>query len=300
MKISKVIKTAVMALIVESACCVVAAANAQPGQCPLASDTNRYAEHFEASQMLMEGQFQQAEAMLEKLHHRNLASGGGDLLTSRNLYDLLTLIPQTEYWVRRWADRQQQSFFAQLGAGVFYTKQAGRARGSNFSSETSRSQFAEMRKIDAIAISYLQKAMRLEPRSALPQSIMIAIAARENMAAGRNAHQWLQAAIQADPGTMAARVDATTFLTPRWIGTFGLLDQMVLRAKESLAVENAHYLEFLVTLEKARHEEDIVKNKSGAHVLYKRAKEMCMNAVEAQKGVNRTYQRTDANGQTAR
>ncbi|MDR2926374.1 MAG: DUF4034 domain-containing protein [Azoarcus sp.] len=300
MKTSKVVKAAVMALIVESACCVVTVASAQSGQCPLASGGSRYTEHSEASHMIMKGQFQQAEALLEKLHRRNLASSGGDLLTSRGLYRLLTLIPQTGDEVRRWADSQQQSFFAQLVAGIFYVNQAGRARGGKFSSETSRSQFAEMSRLDGVAISYLQKAMRLNPRSALPQSVMIIIGTRENKAAGKDARQWLQAAIQADPSTMAARATATTFLTPRWGWTFELLDQMILQAKESLTAENAHYLEFLMTRGKASHEEVIAKNISGARTLYQRAKEMCVNAADGQEEINRPQRRTDANGRTAR
>jgi hypothetical protein len=295
MKASKLIKTSITAFIVKSVFCMATAVNAQAGQCPLISVSTK-AQSNEAMQLFNEGEFLQLEAMLEKQHQINIASDGGDWLTIGSINGLFKPGFKTESLVLVWANQQQKSFFAQLTVGAFYVNQAGLARGSKFASETSQSQFKEMARLHAVAVGYLQKAMQLEPGSALPQSAMMTIAARGRKAAGKNAEQWLQAAIQADPKTMAARVNATSFLTPRWGGSLELLDQMVLQAEESLPAGSAHFLEYRVTMEKARHEESITKNESSAHTLYKRAKEMCMNSEEAQRGINRTNKRTETSG----
>jgi hypothetical protein len=247
-------------------------------------------EGFENAKLLSDGKFSQVEANLEKWHKKNLSSDGGDLLTLRNIVELLQLSGQQENLVLMWADQSPKSFFAQLSAGFFYSDQASNARGNDFISKTNERQLANMKKLDETATEYMQKAMQLNARSALPHSAMLGIAARgEGQAAGKSAEQWLQAANQVDPKNLAARIKAVNFLSPRWGGSFELLDQMTQQARKPLSAKSAHYLEYNVVLAKASHEEIIAKNKAKANELYKRAKEMCENSETAQEGVIRTY-----------
>jgi tetratricopeptide (TPR) repeat protein len=246
-------------------------------------------EYYETWTLLRDAQFPKVEAILEKRHQKNLASDGGDTLTLRNLSNMIGN-SDTGTLVRMWTDQYPQSFFAQLTAGLFYQQQAGNARGSQTISKTSGNQLSEMSKRDEKAIAYLKKAMQLDPHSALPQSILLGIAAREGQAAGKTAEEWLQAANQADPKNLAARIQATNFLSPRWGGSFELLDQMVQQAKKSLSAQGIRYLEYAVMIAKANHEEVITKNKSEAQALYKRAKEICENSGVAQEAIIRTYQ----------
>ena len=62
--------------------------------------------------------------------------------------------------------------------------------------------------------------MALDARSALPQTMLIGLAAMENQVGGRTAAQWLQAADQADPKNLADRVNALNYLSPRWGGSW--------------------------------------------------------------------------------
>jgi hypothetical protein len=246
-------------------------------------------EYYETWTLFRDAQFPKVEAILEKRYQKNLASDGGDILTLRNLSNMVGN-SDTETLVRMWTDQSPQSFFAQLSAGLFYEEQAGNARGSATISKTSSSQLSEMIKRDEKAIAYLKKAMQLNSHSALPQSILLVIAAREGQAAEKTAEEWLQAANQADPKNLAARIQAINFLSPRWGGSFELLDQMVQQAQKSLSAQGTRYLEYAVMMAKANHEEVITKNKSQAQALYKRAKEICENSRGAQEGIIRTYQ----------
>lgn len=277
-------------MVVVVALAILAVRTAHAEQCPLIPGGTASWDGNQASELLRDGQFSQVEATLEKQHQKNLASEGEDLLTLRNVTELLQLSDQEENLVRMWADQRPQSFFAQFSAGVFYANRASDARGQHFISQTSSSQLTDMRKLDKTATAYLQKAMQLDPRSALPQGILLNIAAMEGQAAGKSAEQWLQAANQVDPKNLAARIQAANHLSPRWGGSFELLDQMVQQAEKSLPAQSAYYLRYNVVLAKASHEEVITGNKSQAQALYKSAKSMCENSSVARDGIIRTYQ----------
>ena len=152
------------------------------------------------------------------------------------------------------------------------------------------SQWNSVKQLSAKAQPYLQKAMALDARSALPQTMLIGLAAMENQVGGRTAAQWLQAADQADPKNLAARVNALNYLSPRWGGSLEGLDQMVSQAVKSLPSASAGYLQYNLVLAKASHYEVVDKDKSKARALYKQAKDMCDNSEAARAGMVRTYQ----------
>ena len=284
------IKTALMATVLTVALGVFSAGSAQAGECALSGERKATLEGLDAANLLRSGKFAQLEDYLQKRHKKNLSSEGGDLLTARNIYELLQLSMREENLVRMWTDERPESFFSQLTAGYFYADKAGNIGGGRPLSKLNKNQLKNMRDLQDKAVAYLQKAMQLDPRSALPQGVMIGIACQQGQAAGKDAEQWLQAANQADPKNLDARIAATNFLSPRWCGSFELLDQMVQQASKSLPAKDARYLEFKVVLAKASHEEVIAKNKPKAHELYKRARSMCENSEGAQDGVVRTYQ----------
>ncbi|MDR2991330.1 MAG: DUF4034 domain-containing protein [Burkholderiaceae bacterium] len=289
MKTSNLIKTAITVVVVEAALCVIAAGTVQAEQCQLIPKSDSTSiESFEPGQLLDSGKFPQVDAALQKLYQKGISSEGNDLLTLRVVNDIL--IGKEQNLIRMWVDQYPKSFFAQFSAGVFYVNQAALARGSNTISKTSKNQLTNMSDLDKKAANYLQKAMQLDPRSALPQSVMLIIAAHEGQAVGKNTEQWLQSANQVNPKNLAARVQAITFLSPRWGGSFDQLNQIVQQAKKTLSSQEIRYLEYNVILAQANHEEVINKNKSAAYALYQRAKGMCENSQTAQDGMVRTYQ----------
>jgi len=287
MKLSNLIKITLPVVIAVAG--VFNIGSAQADQCPLVPDGRASMEGSQAADLLSDGKFEQVEAILEKWHRKNLSSEGGDLLTLRNINELLQLSMRQENLVRMWADERPQSFFSQLTAGIYYIDDAGHVLGGRPMSQVSPGQLKKVRQLNETAAGYLHKAMQLDPRSALPQGMMIDVACVQGQVDGKTAEQWLQAANEVDPKNLAARIQAVNYLSPRWCGSFELLDQMVQDAAKSLSAESAHYLEYNVVLAKASHEEVIAKNKLKANELFKRAKNMCENSDAAREGVIRTY-----------
>jgi len=298
MKISNLIKTAMVVVVVEAALCMVAAGNAQAEQCQLVTIINSHAttvKQFESRKLFESAQFSQLESTLEKRYRESLNSDGGDFLM---LHDMNNMVQgntdtDTDKLINMWINQYPQSFFAQLSAGIFYINQAATARGVQFISETSEKQLTKMNEINSKAIDYVQKAMQLNPRSALPHSLMIDIAGVEGQAVGKNVEEWLKIANQVDPKNLSARTQAIDYLSPRWGGSFELLDQMVQQSKKLLSPQSVRYLEFSVIMGKANHEEIITQDNTKAYKLYKQAKGICENSESAQKGILRTSQPED-------
>ncbi|MDR0458486.1 MAG: DUF4034 domain-containing protein [Burkholderiaceae bacterium] len=300
MKTSNLIKTAIAGVTL----CLVAAGNVQAEQCPLVATLNSHAttlKQFKSWQLFGDAKFSQLEVLLEKRYLEGLHSEGGDVLMSRDLNNIIIMNggnQDLDKLVHMWLDQYPQSFFAQLSAGIFYIQQAAAARGTRAISETSQDQLDRMSQLDAKAIAHLQKAMQLNPRSALPYSNMIDIAGVEGQAAGKDVQEWLQLADQVDPKNLSARMQAINYLSPRWGGSFESMEQAVQQAQKSLSIESIHYLEFFVMIQKASHEEVITQDAAKAYALYKQAQAMCENAISAREGIIRTYQPGDDNNQS--
>jgi hypothetical protein len=247
-------------------------------------------ETFELGEQLREGKFAEVESALLKRHQKNLSAEGGDLLTLRDISEVIQLSGGETNVIRMWADQRAQSFFSQLAAGIYFANNAASVLGGRPTSQATPSQLKTMQGLQQTAETHLQNAIRLDQKSALPHSIMLGIAQTKVPASGQSATQWLQTANSIDPKNLAARINAVNFLSPRWGGSFELLDQMTAQADKSLSTQSAHYLRYNVQLAKASHEEVITKNKSLSHPLYKRALEMCANSKAARDGSIRTYQ----------
>lgn len=246
---------------------------------------------FEIAEQLSETKFAEVEAALAKRHRKNLDSEGGDLLTVRDVMAVIQLSGsgETQTLLRMWVDQRPQSFFSQYTAGVYFAKQAGEILGGRPVSQGTARQLKSMQELNDSAERYLQNAMRLDQKSALPQASMLLITQPRGQVGGQTAAQWLQTANKIDPKNLAARINAINFLSPRWGGSFEMLDQMSQEADKSLSANASHYLRYNVELARASHEEVITKNKSAAYALYKRALDMCANSKTAREGSLRTY-----------
>jgi hypothetical protein len=265
------------------------AAAAQAAPCPLIPGEQASIEEVARAELLSEFKYDELDQALARQHKQNLASAGGDLLTLRDIVGLQQMAMREDNLMRMWADQQPTSFFAQLNAGIFYANKAFDARGNGGAANVSRNQWSNARKLSEVAQPYLHKAMALDARSALPQSALMGLAAMDSQAGGRTAAQWLQAAEQADPRSMAARINAIRYLSPRWGGSFEQLDQMLAQAGKVLPAASTTYLQYNLLLDKASHHEVIARDKAAAHALYKQARDMCDNSETARAGMVRTY-----------
>ncbi|MCC7067636.1 MAG: DUF4034 domain-containing protein [Burkholderiales bacterium] len=277
------------ALYIVAAASLCGLANTHAATCALVPSGRAHIEEVQRASLLGEMKFAELEKDLAKLHKKNMAAEGGDLLTMRDMQNLQRLSGQEEKLVRMWAQERPESFFAQLNAAAFYVDQAFFARGPKASTGVSRNQWSNARKIREVAVGYAKKAMALDARSALPQAALIGLAAIDGKADGRTPGEWLQSANEVDPINMAARVMATTYLSPRWGGSFEQLDQMATQAARTLPAATAHYLRYNVVMAKASHYEVMEKDNTKAQGLYKQARDMCENSETAREGFVRTY-----------
>ena len=259
------------------------------GECALIPEDSVGIEASQRSDALRSFKFAQVEDELAKLHKKNMSSDGGDLLTLRDLVDLEKLSGSSENLARMWQDQRPQSFFANMYAGMIYASSAQANRGTGPASSVRPEQWQVIKKNTELANERLQKAMALEPKSALPHSIFITLAGKSGPVGGRSVQQWQDAADQADPKNMAARIQSMNYLSPRWGGSFEILDRMVAQAGKSLPKATDHYLQYNLALAKASHYEVIEKDKSKAQEFFIQAQTMCSNSQSAKAGVLRTY-----------
>lgn len=265
---------------------------ARADTCPLVPSDRASGAQIEAGQWLKLGQYAKLEAWLEQQDRKNLNAEGGDLLTLRDIVQLQITSDPRQPWAaaRRWVAARPDSFFSQWSAGLSYYGEAAQLHHDKPLTRLPESDQKKIQQLHAAAVEHLEKAMQLNPRSALPQNILLGIAKFQGQAAGKNAEQWLQAASRVDPKNLAARINAINFLGPIWGGSFKLMDQMAQDAEGSLSAQSLHYLRYNIVLARAGHEENNNKNKKGAYELYKQAKAMCENSTWAQDGMKRTQQ----------
>ncbi len=259
------------------------------GECGLIPPDTANIEDSRRADLLNAFKFAQLEDELNMLHKKNMSSDGNDLLTLRNLVELERMGSRSESLVRMWVDQRPQSFFAQLFAGMFYEDKAQSARGTGYASGVRPEQWQAIKKYSEQANGYLQKAMSLDPKSALPHAIFITLSGKGESVGGRTVLQWQQAADQVDPKNMAARIQSMNYLSPRWGGSFEILDKMVADADKSLSSATEHYLKYNLVIAKASHYEVIEKDKAKAQELYKQAQTICTNSETARAGMLRTY-----------
>ena len=259
------------------------------GECGLIPPDTANIEDSRRADLLNAFKFAQLEDELTTLHKKNMSSDGNDLLTLRNLVELERMGSRSESLVRMWVDQRPQSFFAQLFAGMFYEDKAQSARGTGYASGVRPEQWQAIKKYSEQANGYLQKAMSLDPKSALPHAIFITLSGKGESVGGRTVLQWQQAADQVDPKNMAARIQSMNYLSPRWGGSFEILDKMVADADKSLSSATEHYLKYNLVIAKASHYEVIEKDKAKAQELYKQAQTICTNSETARAGMLRTY-----------
>ena len=268
---------------------VSAMATAQATQCPLIPSGVAEMADTERAMMLSGFKFAELDKALAAQHKKNLSSAGTDLVTLRDLLNLQQLSGRKENLFRMWADERPDSFFAQLNAGLFYANQANSARGSEAASKVSAAAMRNVSKVSDVAVGYLQKAATIDPRSAMPAAAMMSLSAMLGEVGGRNTAQWLDVANKADPRNLSARIQAVSYLSPRWGGSFDALDQMSSQAEKALSSEGAYYLKYNVLIAKASHFEVIERDKAKALAAYKQAKGMCDNSESAREGMVRNY-----------
>ena len=211
-----------------------------------------------------------------------------------------SLEPLLSEWVRR----TPQASVAHLFKGYFHHEQGGVKRGRKYARETSPEQFLAMGVKYGIARGHLKEAIRLDPSLGLAFAALISIevsepesipvtpsAARkvhfENQQDGRDDSptstklplepvemsqspmglplHLLNLALKVDPGSVAVRLFAVGSFSPKWGGSFELLDHLQARPENSkLKAADQSYLSYRILMEKADHQRTIAKQQREA------------------------------------
>jgi TPR repeat protein len=155
-------------------------------------------------------------------------------------------------------------------------------RGNNWSNNTSEGQFKAMEQEFAQAVPYANAAMALNPRSALPHTVLQVIASAQFDY--KSVQAILAEALRADPKTMAARAIAITRLAPKWGGNFETIQDVVQgAAKANLPDDQINYLVYSAFSERGGQfwmDKDYEK----AAFSYGRAVKLCANSSHAVNG----------------
>lgn len=259
-------------------------------ECPLVPSQVAELADADDANLMLEFKFKALDKQLAQAHKKNLSRPGGDLLTMRRTSRTISYLGgRRETLMRMWLDERPDSFFAHMFAADYYEGMYSEARGSGPVSSLSKTNLQDMRKHSERAQKHLLKAMELDPSSALPHVTMMVLSATLGEAGGRDTQQWLELANKVDPKNMGARINAVNYLSPRWGGSFELLDDMLKQASKSLPKEAAHYLAYNIVMARASHARVIEHNKAEAHKFYKQALGMCENSHFARTGITQTY-----------
>ena len=263
------------------------AAAKEPAGCELVYTGTATMAGSARAKYLKIGDYQKLDADLEKQWTEHKKGRRSDLMITRDLYELVQLSGRDLSLFQEWAEKNPNSFFANLAYGSYLTEEANTARGFESASRTSQRQLAAMRDIQQRATRHLDAARKIRPDSALPYASLIVMAATQEGSAG--VQPLVQAANKLDPKNLSARVAAMSYLDPRWGGSFDLVDAVVTEAQQArLPDGQIHYLRYNLTMVKASHAESIARDKPAARQLFRDALRMCGNSEGAEAGIGRT------------
>lgn len=173
------------------------AAAKEPAGCDLVYSGTATMEGANRAKYLKIGEYQKLDASLEKQWTEHKKGRRSDLMITRDLYELVQMSGRDLSLFQEWAEKNPNSFFANLAYGSYLTEEANTARGFESASRTSQRQMAAMRDIQQRATRHLDAARKIRPDAALPYTSLIVMAATREGSAGVT--PLLQAANKVDP-----------------------------------------------------------------------------------------------------
>jgi tetratricopeptide (TPR) repeat protein len=200
-----------------------------PGQ-PLTPATT-----FQLRDLLIAGELDSLEALFSKWS----AEAERDVRNETRLYDAFDAFesvgPEFEGALDRWIEERPGSWNARLARANYRVRLAYRQRGAKYSRQTPRSNFTAMRRTLAAALLDLSAAIRLNP-SAM-EAYWLAIEAATSYGDRRGVQLALERALQVSPLSFFSRARALIALTPRWAGSYAVMEVVAADA-DSLTAEN--------------------------------------------------------------
>jgi tetratricopeptide (TPR) repeat protein len=135
----------------------------------------------------------------------------------------------------RWIEERPGSWNARLARANYLIRKAYRQRGTKLSRDTPRSNFKAMRTTLEAALLDLGVALRLNPRAI--EGYWLAMEAATSYGDRRGAMLALERALRISPLSFFSRARALLALTPRWAGSYGIMDSIA-AVPDTLLAEN--------------------------------------------------------------
>ncbi len=206
---------------------------------------------FRLRELLIAGELDSLEAVFSKLSDE----AGRDSRNETRLFDAFdafhSMGPDFDGALDRWIEARPGSWNARLARASYLVTLAYRQRGTEFSKSTPRSNFAAMHRAMDAALLDLSAAIRLNPGAI--EAYWLAIEAARGYGDTRGVELALERALRVSPLSFFSRARALIALTPRWGGSYGVME-IVAADADSLARENPELrrLHGFIPLDKGR------------------------------------------------
>jgi tetratricopeptide (TPR) repeat protein len=190
---------------------------------------------FHLRDLLIAGELDSLEALFSKWS----AEAERDVGYETRLYDAFDAFqsvgPEFEGALDLWIEDRPGSWNARLARANYLVRTAYRQRGAKRSRDTPRSNFKAMRTTLQAALLDLSTAIRLNPLAIA--AYWFAIEAATKYGDGRGAILALNRALRVSPLSFFTRARALLALTPRWAGSYSIME-MVAAVPDTLVAEN--------------------------------------------------------------
>jgi TPR repeat protein len=182
--------------------------------------------------LLREGRLDELDALFASYQEAYRAGAINDEAAAAPYIALSDNDPDLRPMYDRWVAEFPQSYPARLMRGYFLMQLGYLARGSEYTRNTPKARFDEMRAHFQAAMEDLEASLKLDAKPALSYGTMIAIAQAMGDEPVAAAH--LEAAMKLDPGIYTARASYLMMLRPEWGGSIERMQEALSNWKASL------------------------------------------------------------------
>jgi tetratricopeptide (TPR) repeat protein len=176
---------------------------------------------------------------LEAFFSRFSADAERDVRNETRLYDAFygfqAIGSEFEGALDMWIEARPASWNARLARAIYLVGLAYRQRGAKARSSTPRSNVVAMRRSMDAALLDISAAIRLNPRAI--GGYWLAMRVGTGFGDTRGVEVALERALRVSPLSFFSRARALLALTPRWAGSYPLMEMVAANA-DSLAIEN--------------------------------------------------------------
>jgi Domain of unknown function (DUF4034)/Sel1 repeat len=130
----------------------------------------------------------------------------------------------------QWVNDFPDSYAARLSRGMFFHAMGWEQRGNRFARDTTANQMVGFQKFIKLAEADLIFSLKLNDKPLLSYHELIRISGETNK---RDMRRWLDAAFRADPQATAPGYSYLYLITPKWGGSYKMMDELVDEIKAS-------------------------------------------------------------------